>query len=96
MTILAFKRSLLNKLNIRASAPSPDNQQVLEGHLQKLREANQMLSDVFHNRSECFKKNKGQEICEVSIAEAFLQSSLACAELEIKLHEICKKQEISR
>ncbi|MCG7937952.1 MAG: hypothetical protein N0C88_03740 [Candidatus Thiodiazotropha lotti] len=60
--------------------------QIIEAHLNRLREAEQIVNDVYHNRSEGFQLHHDREICEESIALAAFNLSKACGDLELLLN----------
>ncbi|MEW8001009.1 MAG: hypothetical protein AB2795_20905 [Candidatus Thiodiazotropha endolucinida] len=68
--------------------PDPDSAQILEVHLVKLKEANQIVQDVYRNRSEGFQLHHDMEICETNIATASVYLLAACGDLELKLHKL--------
>lgn len=71
-----------------AHLPDPDSEQILEAHLLRLREANQIVQDVYRNRSEGFQLHHDQEICEENIGTAHIHLLASLAELELKLHKL--------
>ena len=90
MDIFKFRSKRLEKLKnkrINKNLPDPNSMQIIEAHLNRLREAEQIVNDVYHNRSEGFQLHHNREICEESIALAALNLSKACGDLEVMLHK---------
>ncbi|MCG7932739.1 MAG: hypothetical protein N0E44_22235 [Candidatus Thiodiazotropha lotti] len=89
MDIFKFRRKRLEKLKSKRTnknLPDPNSMQIIEAHLNRLREAEQIVNDVYHNRSEGFQLHHDREICEESIALAAFNLSKACGDLELLLN----------